>query len=287
MLKNTLLAASLASMLAGIASPQAHAETGAPFYGAADLTCAQMHFFVGDSGRKEYVVSTDVVHDEGRWTIRHHMSSGAVYSRGDQYNVNDVGGNGWQGTRLTNPRLAMAGELLRYQGHVFYSEAVFHDGNLVGHTTQDCGPEMRAPAPAPVVTASAPAPVTAPGGDVVGLVSNGNAAAVKVHFGARDVMMLIDTGASSMSLTPDIANALLQAGEAHYTGQMVQLTLANGSTASEQEIVIDRVSIGSHSALNVHATITAADGMPLLPFPVLNQMGKFTIDTRNNLLIFG
>jgi hypothetical protein len=42
-----------------------------------------------------------------------------------------------------------------------------------------------------------------------------------------------------------------------------------------------------HTLHNVRATITPANAEMLLLFPVLNQIGRFTVDSANNKLIFG
>lgn len=287
-MKSLTLAGALGStILAGLG--QAHAAE------LLHVRCGGFTYFTGSGAPnpRDYV-DIDIA-PNNVWSVVYTLANGQVHSRNDQYALgdrSDAQSLAWGGTFLKNPKLYMQGafRIDDKQKRVTYWETLVDrslGGKVVMQQSALCGPSPNRPAS---VTAQAPAPapvVTAQGGDVVGLVSNGNAAAVQVHFGAHDAMMLIDTGATTMSLTPDVANKLLQAGEAHYTGQTVQMTLANGATASEQEIVIDRVSIGSHSLANVRATITTADGMALLPFPVLNQMGKFTIDTRNGLLIFG
>jgi hypothetical protein len=289
MLKTTLLAVSLAPMLVGIG----HARAA----DALHMRCGGFTYFVGSGAPnpRDYV-DIDVSATKS-WSVVYTLADGSVHSRNDQYTLadrSDARSVVWGGTFNKSPKLYMLGAIwIDNQNRVEYTEKLFDRSRgdlLVMHQSALCGPNPNttapAPAPAPVVTASAPAPAPVQG-DVVGLVSNGRAAAVKVFFGDHSTVMLIDTGASSMSLTPEFANELVQAGEAHYTGQTIQVTLANGGVESEQEIVVDRLTIGRHSLANVQATVTGAAGMMLLPFPVLNQMGKFTIDTRNNLLSFG
>jgi gag-polyprotein putative aspartyl protease len=282
MLKNTLLAASLASMLVGIG--QARADD------ALHLRCGGFTYFVGSGAPnpRDYV---DIdVSRANSWSVVYTLADGSVHSRNDQYVVgdrSDAQNLVWGGSFNKNPKLYMIGALwIDNQKRVTYTERLFDRSlgdKVVMQQSALCGGNPNKPTPV-----SAQAPVTAHGGpDVVGLVSNGRAAAVKVYFGDHSTVMMIDTGASSMSLTPEFANELVQAGLAHYTGQSVQVTLANGGQESEREIIVDRVTIGQHTLANVEATITGAGGVMLLPFPVLNQMGKFTIDTRNNLLTFG
>ena len=116
-------------------------------------------------------------------------------------------------------------------------------------------PQEASPAPAPTPSYPAHAPSTGP--DAVGILSVGARAIVEVTLGSTKVAMLIDTGAVEMSLTPKVAQRLLNAGEAHYTGQTSTFTMANGTTSSEQEIVIDKLQIGAHTLYGVSASIRA------------------------------
>jgi hypothetical protein len=52
-------------------------------------------------------------------------------------------------------------------------------------------------------------------------------------------------------------------------------------------LTIHDVRIGSHVQHNVVAYVAPDNEEPLLPFAVLDQRGRFTIDTINNKLIFG
>jgi hypothetical protein len=150
-----------------------------------------------------------------------------------------------------------------------------------------------APAPAPSYVAPAPAPsYAAPAssrGNPVGIITGSHGAAVEVMLGSHPAVMQIDTGAGMTSLTAKAAHELLDAGEAHYSGESHLFTMANGTTSNEQEIVIDRLQIGTHTLYSVHASVSPDEGMMLLGYDVLDQMGggRFTIDRQSNLLIFG
>jgi hypothetical protein len=140
------------------------------------------------------------------------------------------------------------------------------------------------PAPAPTYTAQAPS-----SGNPVGIITGSHGAAVEVMLGSHPALMQIDTGAGMTSLTAKAAHELLDAGEAHYSGESHLFTMANGTTSNEQEIVIDRLQIGTHTLYNVRASVSPDEGMMLLGYDVLDQMGggRFTIDRQSNLLIFG
>ncbi len=100
--------------------------------------------------------------------------------------------------------------------------------------------------------------------------------------------MLIDTGASVMSLSLEAANILVNARVAHWTGEHMKVTIADGTSHDEPVLMVHQVRVGNHTINNVTVAITAdSNAMPLLPFPILNQMGKFTIDTQAGTLTFG
>jgi predicted aspartyl protease len=174
--------------------------------------------------------------------------------------------------------------------------ALFHNANQVA--TGVCDPDYAVDAPSAPIEASTPAPTypapaAAPtnGGDAVGILTDGTRAFVTVHFGSDNnwrADMLIDTGANVMSIGTALANNLVQHGDAHYTGDTTQSLIANGATVTQSVLMIDRVTIGRHTLYNIPAAVTqGSDVTLLLPFQVLNQMGRFTIDTRDNLLVFG
>jgi hypothetical protein len=118
-----------------------------------------------------------------------------------------------------------------------------------------------------------------------------NSSWVDVSFGAAysvPLPMLIDTGAGLVSLPMMVAQALIDAGEAHWSGRSAHFTMADGSTQEKQILIIHRLNIGSHALTNVEASIEPNDdATPLLSFSVLSQIGKFTIDTDAGTLTFG
>ena len=160
------LSAIALAAVAAFAASQAHA--------AADFTvsCGPMRFFAGDSGRAEYVTSTDVARNGIYWSVIHHMSSGKIYSRAVQYSVSDISGSNfdeWGGVRVGHPNIVMHGAIGTNQGRVVYIEWVYDTnlrgnpgdiGKIVGHTLQDCG-SYSAPVSASVEAASPARP--APG----------------------------------------------------------------------------------------------------------------------------
>jgi clan AA aspartic protease (TIGR02281 family) len=97
--------------------------------------------------------------------------------------------------------------------------------------------------------------------------------------------MLVDTGATSISVPKSVANELLRRGEASLDDPG-QVTIANGSTYAVSLIRIDTVRLGNRVLHDVLAGVSPEQASPLVGFPVLNQAGRFTIDTKNRQLIF-
>jgi hypothetical protein len=114
---------------------------------------------------------------------------------------------------------------------------------------------------------------------------NYNSALVDVALGGQTVRMMIDTGADSMSVSESIADELVRNGDAEW-GRTVPIRLADGSAHQEATISIHRIWLGRHSLDNVLASVTSDDGMLLLPFTVLTEIGKFSIDTHQHKLSF-
>jgi clan AA aspartic protease (TIGR02281 family) len=299
------------AVAAGAAAP-AHAE----------LTCDPMHLQKGESGHNP-AAFTKISFDNGVWSVVHHMQDGSSSSRQDQYEMHNERPSGydpinnykleWGGARISNPDYYMTALVWPESNHWWYSEQVTYKGKLVSYTVQDCGPAgtplapvrpyapqapapvvtQPAPEPQPTTTASAPAPepqpqVTQPsGGDHVPIYLNdgGRSVWVDVQLGSLTQRMLIDTGATSISIPKSIANDLLRRGEASLEDPG-QVTIANGSTYAESLIRIDTVRVGNRVLHDMIAGVSPEQAAPLLGFPVLNQAGRFTIDTKNRQLIF-
>jgi len=277
---------------------------------SAGLNCGMAKVDVGDSGRVG-VVSTYVAHDpNGTWTVKHTLSNGTVIDRSLQYVITDyTNGNvlQWRGTLMRNPALTMVGEpmTLTATGQPTYNEWLYKNGQLIMHSMALCQfetpppsvvqPSASVPAPVarPPVAAPAPAPApvampatTASADDSVKIVNVDAAAYVPVEVGSQAVTMLVDTGATVMSLNESVADSLVAKGEAERTVDTT-MTMADGHHATVHQIIVHDVKIGAHTLHNVRATITPENAEMLLPFPVLNQFGRFTIDSANNKLIFG
>jgi len=263
--------------------------------------CGPARVDVGDPGRIG-VVSTYVAHDsDGAWTIRHTLANGQVVDRSLQYAITDHTSRNaieWRGALMRDPSLVMVGEAMRLAatGQPTYDEWLYRNGRLIMHSMALCKFEappapvvpaaLSAPRPEPAVAPAAPAAPARTGEDSVGIVNLGKAVFVQVTLGDQPALMQIDTGASTMLVTQSMAERLLSAGEAD-PGPEATYTMADGRRTNARQIIIHEVRLGSHILANVTAGVGSDSAAALLPFSVLNRVGRFTIDTTDNKLIFG
>jgi predicted aspartyl protease len=108
-------------------------------------------------------------------------------------------------------------------------------------------------------------------------------AKIDVLFGSQPLRMTIDTGASESAVPVDLARRLVEAGEAEWLNPR-QYKIADGSIVTQRRVKIRRISIGSHVITDI--TASAGNGEPLLGFDILNIVGSFTINTREQQLEF-
>jgi predicted aspartyl protease len=134
-------------------------------------------------------------------------------------------------------------------------------------------------------TSSAPS-YAATGGDNVPIVLGADDAVhVMVTLGGMTVDMVLDTGAALSSIPAAIADQLIAAGQARELDPM-QMGMADGSAHPMRTISINTLTIGSHTRTNVKVVVSD-NGMSLLGLPVLNAIGKFSIDAVGGQLTFG
>jgi hypothetical protein len=248
---------------------------------------------------KNPAIATQVTFNHGAWSIIHVLAKGQKVRREDQYNLVDrstADSAVWSGQLNRNPALVMSGNLYYHDGQMHYIEKMWdagHNNKEVMHSDALCSvasidqqtaPAAPAPVPAPVMSLpSAPSPG---GSDVVPFALDNNAIHLSLALGGHPVDMLLDTGANVSSITTTLAVQLVSEGHAHYVDSG-QAHLADGSMHEEKTVSIDSLTLGSHTRTNVLATITDDSGMMLLGLPVLNAIGRFTIDSANRQLVFG
>jgi gag-polyprotein putative aspartyl protease len=228
----------------------------------------------------------------------------------------------WIGTLRTNRNLVMEGRLFDRDGKLLYGEELIDfkmnpKGPLRMSSLAFCGPDpsgarwrtiagsnspssvASSPVPrwtlppqASLAPPPPPQPIAAPpsnGGDIVPIVVDHGRARVAVNFADYPLpqTMVIDTGASIMSVTNELAAALIERDMAYRMDQQTNICLADGACRERDQIMIRKLSIGGRTVMDVPAIMVQDNVEMLLPFGVLNQVGKFTIDSAKGLLIFG
>jgi hypothetical protein len=251
---------------------------GAAQAGATEFNCTRPTLAVGEAGANP-VVSISVSFNSGAWTVTHTALDGTRYVRNDQYEMADRPQPPssdraiWRGRLKTNPKLTMVGQLTLAGDASSYSE-VLYDGARGNKVILD------ATAPCRIAAAASS------GDDSVPLIVGAAQVKATVTLGSFDAKMVIDTGASDMQIVAGLANALVDKGEAA-PGPDKQYLLADGSGGTRPTVVIHAMRLGTHVLHDVPASVSKDGVSMLLPFPVLNQIGKFTIDTVSGKLVFG
>jgi clan AA aspartic protease (TIGR02281 family) len=123
--------------------------------------------------------------------------------------------------------------------------------------------------------------------NVVMLRSDGMSLMLDVGLGSNDVVrsFTLDTGASSMTVTSDIAAELVRTGHGEPNGNEI-VSYAGGSTRQVPTITIDTVRVGKNVLHDVHASITPMGAPMLLGLDVLQRIGKFEVDAPHRTLTF-
>jgi clan AA aspartic protease (TIGR02281 family) len=174
----------------------------------------------------------------------------SLWSRVDQ---------GWAIVSYVNPSPNVGGATL------------FHNNNVVG--TGRC-----------IRIDDEPRPQTPP--IVVPFIMKGGGIYVNVQVGDTTITMLLDTGANLVTINESLANSLIASGQATESAPS-EAILADGSKQAHRSVLVKSLWVGSHQRLNVLVGVLPDGTEPLLGLPVLNAIGKFTIDSANRQLIFG
>ena len=102
------------------------------------------------------------------------------------------------------------------------------------------------------------------------------------------ISFIFDSGASDVSISPDVALTLIRTGtitETDFIGSQVY-SFADGSKATSEVFILKEIKIGGHIIKNVRASISNSINAPmLLGQSVLQRLGRFTIDNNNHTLI--
>ncbi len=106
--------------------------------------------------------------------------------------------------------------------------------------------------------------------------------------GVLKINFIFDSGASDVSISPDVAMTLIKTGTVtnkDFVGEQTYV-FADGSKASSRVFIIKQMEIGNHVITNIRASISNSINAPmLLGQSVLEKFGKITIDNVNQTLI--
>ena len=97
----------------------------------------------------------------------------------------------------------------------------------------------------------------------------------------------IDTGADDLAIPADVALTLIRAGalkRGDFVGQK-PYQMANGSVEVNDVVLLREVRVGDHVVRNVRASITKAQGEPLLGQSFLSKFGSMTVDYNRSVLV--
>jgi hypothetical protein len=264
------------------------------------LVCGASQIDLGDPGSND-IASINIDYNSAQWSVRYNFINGSIVNRNTQYSIFDYSTANltqWRGTHIRNPNLSMIGEVKGSGDQLVYNEWLYENGQKTMHSYARCRGNMP-----PVITATAPPITTVPpvttappvittpplsvGEDSIPIiVTDGRMAHASVQVGSRLVTMLLDTGATTMLITRDVADALLANGEAKPIG-LGRSEIADGSIVNEQIISISMVQIGIHTFSYVRAGVVENNQATMLfPLTLLGKIGKFTFDLGRKLVIF-
>lgn len=105
--------------------------------------------------------------------------------------------------------------------------------------------------------------------------------------GVLKINFIFDSGASDVTVSPDVALTLIRAGtitRSDFVGTQ-KYVFANGDTATSQVFLLKEIKLGSHKLRKVRASISnSMDAPMLLGQSVLQRFGKISIDNTNHTL---
>lgn len=106
--------------------------------------------------------------------------------------------------------------------------------------------------------------------------------------GVLKISFIFDTGASDVSISPDVALTLIRTGtitKQDYIGTQTY-TFADGTTAESAVFILREVKIDNYIIKNVTASISNSLSAPmLLGQSVMQRLGRFSIDNNSHTLI--
>jgi hypothetical protein len=107
--------------------------------------------------------------------------------------------------------------------------------------------------------------------------------------GVLTLHFILDTGASDVQITADVALTLIRAGTIQSSDFLPgrTYTLADGSTVQSPRFILQSLKIGTRLITQVPASIGNPYGAMLLGQSVLERLGTWSMDSQRRLLVLG
>jgi clan AA aspartic protease (TIGR02281 family) len=123
--------------------------------------------------------------------------------------------------------------------------------------------------------------------DIIQMEKSGGVYKVPCKINGLGLKFIFDTGASDVSISKSEAVSMVKNGylnESDFRGTEAY-RLANGDIAVGTKVILRKVEIGKQTLYNVEASIVHSMDAPLLlGQSALEQLGKFTVDYKNNTI---
>ena len=122
---------------------------------------------------------------------------------------------------------------------------------------------------------------------MVALKQNGHAALIESIIGNVPVWGVLDTGADLVSVSEELAQAIVDSGAGHWTGETETFRNANGDMSYEKTFIIHNFTIGSQTVHDIKATAAPTKDAPyLIGMSALRYFGPFRIDVLDGTVTF-
>jgi predicted aspartyl protease len=113
--------------------------------------------------------------------------------------------------------------------------------------------------------------------------SDGKAVWIDVTVAGKSLRMLLDTGAMMPQVGRLLAEKIVRDRRGNWA-EPVTFVMADGRNVRQRTLLVDVVTIGSHSLRAVQFAVS--DGSSVVSFPLINSIAPFKIDTRKSELVF-
>lgn len=122
---------------------------------------------------------------------------------------------------------------------------------------------------------------------IISLDYDGNISTLKVNVGGVIVTMILDSGASDVSISPNLEDLLIEKGIITKDNYLEPglYKLADGSIVTSKRLKIPFLKVGAFEVRDIVCSINPSKDVLLLGKSFLNLFSKWTIDNNNHILI--